>query len=90
MSNRNLFSTRSEAIYRLIIKPIEATGEAKAEEFCVNAIAAEVLDANGRGEWGYADTYNPLRYDEDGMADTGASDAATEAFWDVVRDNAHE
>ena len=80
------FATKAEAICRLIVEPIEATGEAKADEFYVNAIAAEVLDTDEHGQWGYADAYNSLQRDEDGTADVGASDAATEAFWDVVRD----
>lgn len=79
------FATKAEAVYRLIVEPIEA-GEAKAEEFDIDAIAAEVLDTDERGQWGYADAYDSLQRDEDGTADVGASDAATEAFWDLVRD----
>ena len=82
----NTFATKAEAVYRLIVEPIEATGEATADEFDVDAIAAEVLDTDERGQWGYADAYDSLQRDEDGTADVGASDAATEAFWDVVRD----
>ena len=79
------FATKAEAVSRLIVEPIEA-GEAKAEEFDIDAIAAEVLDTDERGQWGYADAYDSLQRDEDGTADVGASDAATEAFWDLVRD----
>ena len=79
------FATKAEAVYRLIVEPIEA-GEAQAEEFDIDAIAAEVLDTDERGQWGYADAYDSLQRDEDGTADVGASDAATEAFWDLVRD----
>ena len=79
------FATKAEAVSRLIVEPIEA-GEATADEFDIDAIAAEVLDTDERGQWGYADAYDSLQRDEDGTADVGASDAATEAFWDVVRD----
>lgn len=47
------YTTRDDAIYWQIIRPIEATGEASRDDFDIDAIAAEVL---GDYSTGYACT----------------------------------
>ena len=68
----------------LVVLATETTG--LTEQDIVVEVAWWRLDTDERGQWGYADAYDSLQRDEDGTADVGASDAATEAFWDVVRD----
>lgn len=73
MNITTTFTTRDEAVTRLIVEAIDASGEVTADQYDIDAIADAVLDTDDRGRWGMAAGY----VDEDGYGDA-------EAFWAVV------
>lgn len=70
------YTTRSEAVLREVIEPIEATGEASRDEYDIEAIADEVLEYDPA--FGHIqDAGYSLKFDVDD-------------FWDVVRRHERE
>lgn len=77
MNITQIHTTRDEAVTRLIVEAIDASGEATSAEYDIEAIADAVLDTDDRGRWGMSDDY----VDADGYGDA-------EAFWAVVEHHA--